>query len=263
MRKDEVTVFGVLRMKQYHIALDESQVGRYVLLPGNPQRVEKMAKYLDNPVYVGQNREYCCWNGEVLGEKVSILSTGIGCPSAAIAMEELGQIGADTFIRTGTCGMLQPGHGRGEIVIPTGSVRGGATANAYVPLNFPAVAHHEIVADLIEAAKKLQYKHSVGIIQCKDAFYLEDPAVLPRQKDVEAEWEVWRRAGVVASEMESDTLFVIASIRGFRMGTVLMSLGGTAGETEMVGTSKDELDRMTTTAIEALKIRILKDRASK
>jgi uridine phosphorylase len=127
----------------------------------------------------------------------------------------------------------------------------------------PVHTGHEIVADLIEAAKKLQYKHSVGIIQCKDAFYLEDPAVLPRQKDVEAEWEVWRRAGVVASEMESDTLFVIASIRGFRMGTVLMSLGGTAGETEMVGTSKDELYRMTTMAIEALKIRILKYRASK
>ncbi len=159
--------------------------------------------------------------------------------------------------------MLQPGHGRGEIVIPTGSVRGGSTANAYVPIAFPAVPHHEIVADLVEAAKKLQYKHNVGIIQCKDAFYLEDPAVLPRQRAVEAEWEVWRRAGVIASEMESDTLFVVASIRGFRMGTVLMSLGGTAGETEMVGTSKDELDKMTTTAVEALKIRILKDRASK
>ena len=250
-------------MKQYHIALDNGQVGRYVLLPGNPQRVEKMARYLDNPVFMGQNREYCCWNGELLGEKVSIVSTGIGGPSAAIAMEELGAIGADTFLRTGTCGMLQPGHGRGELVIATGSVRGGSTADAYVPREFPAIANYEIVNDLIAAADNLGYKRSVGIIQCKDAFYLEDPVKLPRQQQVEVMWDVWRRAGVVASEMESDTLFVIASIRGYRMGTVLMSLGGTAGETEMVGTSKDELDRMTTTAIEALKIRIQKDREVK
>ncbi len=248
-------------MRQYHVQLERGEVGRYVLLPGNPQRVEKMAQYLENAHFVRQNREYCTWTGELLGEKVSIVSTGIGGPSAAICMEELGEIGVDTFIRTGTCGMLQPGHGRGEVVIATGSVRGGATADAYVPRSFPAIANHDIVTDLIEAARGRGYTHSVGIIQCKDAFYLEDPVKLPRAKQVEMEWEMWRRAGVVASEMESDTLFVIASIRGYRMGTVLMSLGGTAGDTEMVGTSKDELDRMTTTAIDALKIRIQKDRA--
>ncbi|MCL2325436.1 MAG: nucleoside phosphorylase [Proteobacteria bacterium] len=247
-------------MRQYHIALEKGEVGRYAFLPGNPGRVEKMARYLDDPVFVRQNREYCCWNGTLLGETVSIVSTGIGGPSAAIAMEELGAIGVDTFIRTGTCGALQPHVGRGDLIIATASVRGGATANAYVPLSFPAVAHHSMVANLIEAASKRQYRHATGIIQCKDAFYLEDPEMLPRHAKAEEDWDTWRRAGVVASEMESDTLFVIASIRGYRMGTVLVSLGGTAGETEMVGTTADELERLTLCAFDALKIQILKDR---
>lgn len=247
-------------MRQYHVALERGEVGRYVMLPGNPGRVEKMAKYLDEPVFVRQNREYCCWNGKLLGETVSIVSTGIGGPSAAIAIEELGAIGADTFIRTGTCGSLQDEYGRGDLIIATGSVRGGATANAYVPLAYPAVANHELVSDLIEAARAKGYRFGAGIIQCKDAFFLEDPDMLPLHNEAKNYWETLKLAGVLASEMESDTLFVIGSIRKYRVATVLLALGGTAGDTEMVGTTPEELERMTVCAIEALKLRIQRDR---
>lgn len=247
-------------MRQYHVALEQGEVGRYVFLPGNPGRVEKMAKYLDKPYFVRQNREYCTWNGYIEDELVSIVSTGIGGPSAAIAMEELGAIGANTFIRTGTCGLLQSGMQRGDLVIATGSVRGGATANAYVPLSYPALASHELVRDLMEAAKHLDYRSHCGIIQCKDAFFLEDPDKLPRRTEVEAEWDTWIRAGVLASEMESDTLFVVATIRGYRMGTVLLGLGGKAEDGPLQGTQPEELERMTRCGMEAMRLCILRDR---
>jgi uridine phosphorylase len=247
-------------MRQYHVALERGEIGRYVFLPGNPGRVERMAKYLDKPYFVRQNREYCTWNGYLDGELLSIVSTGIGGPSAAIAMEELGAIGADTFIRTGTCGLLQDGMQRGDLVIATGSVRGGATADAYVPLSYPAVAHHEIVHDLIEAAKSNNYRHHTGIIQCKDAFFLEDPDRLPRKEQAQTEWDTWMRAGVVASEMESDTLFVIASIRGYRMGTVLLGLGGKAEDGPLKGTADDELERMTRCSLDAMRRCIARDK---
>lgn len=240
-------------MRQYHVALERGEIGRYVILPGNPGRVEKLAKFLDNPYFVRQNREYCTWNGTLDGELVSIVSTGIGGPSAAICLEELIEIGADTFIRTGTCGGLQPEIKRSHIIIPTGSVRGGATANAYVPPQFPSLANYEIVNHLAATARELGSPYHTGIVQCKDAFYLEDPDKLPNGIKARQDWEMWVKAGVLASEMESDTLFVIGSIRKVRVGTVLISLGGRAEEGPMIGTTPEDLEHMMGCALGAIR----------
>ncbi|MEJ2744874.1 MAG: nucleoside phosphorylase, partial [bacterium] len=126
--------------KQYHVKLAKGDVGRYVLLPGDPGRVPVIAGFLDKAEKVAQNREYTTYTGEVDGVKVSVTSTGIGCPSAAIAVEELARVGADTFIRVGTAGGLQTDVGIGDLVISTATVREDGTSLQYVPLNYPAVA---------------------------------------------------------------------------------------------------------------------------
>jgi len=248
-------------LRQYHIKLAQGDVGRYVFMPGDPGRVEKIAQYLDKARFVGLNREYCTWTGELEGVEVSVTSSGIGGPSAAIAIEELGAIGADTFIRLGTCGLLQPGLERGDLVIASGAVRGGATADAYVPPRFPAVADLEIQQALCEAAREAGWRHRRGIVQCKDAFFLEEPERLPADAVAEGEWRVWERAGVLASEMESDTLFVVGSVRGWRVGSILLGLGGRASSSPIEPASADELDRLVRCGVEGLRRLIRQDLA--
>ena len=205
---------------QYHIHCNRGDVGRYVFLPGDPGRCQSIASFFDNPVHIGMNREYNIYTGTMLGQKVSVCSTGIGGPSASIAMEELAAIGADTFIRVGTCGGIAMDVLPGDVVVATGAIRYEHTSLEYAPIEFPAVADWEITNCLVEAAKALGYPLHTGVVQCKDAFYGQhSPARMPVSYELLNKWEAWKRLGVKASEMESAALFVVADALGCRCGS--------------------------------------------
>lgn len=205
---------------QYHIHCVKGDVGRYVLLPGDPGRCESIANLFDDSVHIGMNREYNIYTGTLLGQKVSVCSTGIGGPSAAIAMEELAAIGADTFIRVGTCGGIDMEVMPGDVVVATGAIRFEHTSLEYAPIEFPSVADFDITAALKAASEDLGYRTHVGIVQCKDAFYGQhSPEKSPVYYDLLHKWESWKRLGVKASEMESAALFVVAAALGVRCGS--------------------------------------------
>ena len=205
---------------QYHIHCKQGDVGRYVFLPGDPGRCESIARLFDNPVHVGMNREYNIWNGELLGQKVTACSSGIGGPSASIAMEELTAIGADTFIRVGTCGGIDMDVLPGDVVVATGSIRFEHTSLEYAPIEFPAVPDFDVTAALKSAAEDLGYRVHTGVVQCKDSFYGQhSPEKSPVYYDLLQKWESWKRLGVKASEKESSALFVVASALGVRCGS--------------------------------------------
>ena len=195
-------------------------VGRYVILPGDPGRCEKIAALFDDAHFVAQNREYTVYTGTLLGEKVSVCSTGIGGPSASIAMEELHNIGADTFIRVGTCGGIDLDVQSGDVVVATGAIRFEHTSLEYAPIEFPAVADWEITNALVDATKAMGYPLHIGVVQCKDSFYGQhSPDASPVSYELKAKWESWKRLGVKASEMESAALFVEAAALGCRCGS--------------------------------------------
>ena len=197
---------------QYHIQLGKGDVGRYVLLPGDPKRCEKIAAHFDNPVKMADSREYVTYTGYLEGEKVSVTSTGIGGASASIAMEELVKIGADTFIRVGTCGGMQIPVKSGDLVIATGAIRMEGTSREYAPIEYPAVADFHMVRALVQAAEKEKYPYHVGVVQCKDAFYGQhEPETKPVSYELLNKWEAWKRLGCLASEMESAALFVVGN----------------------------------------------------
>ena len=206
--------------KQFHINCVEGDVGRYVLLPGDPGRCEAIAQHFDDPVHIGMNREYNIWTGYLLGEKVSVCSTGIGGPSASIAMEELHNIGADTFIRVGTCGGIHLDVQPGDVVVATGAIRYEHTSMEYAPIEFPAVSDFDIAMALKTAGEELGYRIHTGVVQCKDSFYGQhSPEKSPVYYELLQKWESWKRLGVKASEMESAALFVLASALGVRCGS--------------------------------------------
>ena len=205
---------------QFHIRCKKGDVGRYVFLPGDPGRCEAIAAHFDDPVHIGMNREYNIYTGTLLGEKVSVCSTGIGGPSAAIAMEELAAIGADTFIRVGTTGGIALDVQPGDVVVATGAVRFEHTSMEYAPIEFPAVADFDITMALKQASEALGYRTHVGVVQCKDSFYGQHaPQKSPVSYELEQKWEAWKRLGVKSSEMESAALFVVAAALGVRCGS--------------------------------------------
>ena len=205
---------------QYHIRCKEGDVGRYCFLPGDPGRCEAIAQHFDNPVHVGMNREYNIYTGTLLGEKVSVCSTGIGGPSAAIAMEELSAIGADTFIRVGTCGGIDLNVLPGDVVVATGAIRFEHTSFEYAPAEFPSVPDFDVTLALREASLALGYRTHTGVVQCKDSFYGQhSPEKSPVSYELLQKWESWKRLGVKASEMESAALFVVAAALGVRCGS--------------------------------------------
>ncbi len=205
---------------QYHIHCQTGDVGRYCFLPGDPGRCEAIAQYFDDPVHIGMNREYNIYTGTLLGEKVSVCSTGIGGPSASIAMEELTAIGADTFIRVGTSGGIDLNVMPGDVVVATGAIRFEHTSMEYAPLEFPAVPDFDVTAALKSASEDLGYRTHVGVVQCKDAFYGQhSPEKSPVSYELLQKWEAWKRLGVKCSEMESAALFVVASALGVRCGS--------------------------------------------
>ena len=209
--------------KEYHVNLTKGDVGEYVILPGDPGRCEKIAQYFDNPVLVANNREYVTYTGTLDGVKVSVTSTGIGGPSAAIALEELVHCGAHTFVRVGTSGGMHKEVLGGDVVIATGAIRLDGTSKEYAPIEYPAVANFDVVMALKESAKELNHPYHVGVVQCKDSFYGQhSPESMPIASELQNKWEAWIRTGALTSEMESATLFIVGSTRRVRVGAVLL-----------------------------------------
>ena len=209
--------------KQYHIQLERGDVGKYVLLPGDPGRCEPISRLFDNPRHVATNREYVTYTGTLDGVPVSVTSTGIGCPSAAIALEELVRCGADTFIRVGTSGHIQKDIRSGELAIISAAIRDEGTSRHYMPIEFPAIADIDVVLALQAAAKKTGAIHRTGITQSKDSFYGQhEPERMGVAKDLLERWKAWEIGGALCSEMEASALFVIASMLRVRAGGVMM-----------------------------------------
>jgi len=235
---------------QYHVHIKKGDVGRYVILPGDPKRCAVIAQYLDDAVFIADNREFVTYTGFLDGEKVSVTSTGIGGPSASIAMEELVQCGADTFIRMGTCGGIALDVKGGDVVIATGAIRNEGTSREYAPIEFPAVANTDVVNALVKASRDLGKIYHVGIVQCKDSFYGQhSPQIKPVSYELLNKWEAWKRLGTLASEMESAALFVVASYLGVRCGSEFFVVGNQ--EREALGID-NPIMHDTTTAIEVV-----------
>ncbi len=247
---------------QYHIQCWSGDVGRYCILPGDPGRCEKIAAFFENPVKVAQNREFTTYTGTLEGEKVSVTSTGIGGPSAAIAMEELAAAGADTFIRVGTCGGINMKVKSGDCVIATGAVRHEGTSREYAPIEYPAVPDFQVTEALADAARSLGCAWHAGVCQCKDSFYGQhSPDRMPVAGELCYKWEAWKRLGVLASEMESAALFTAAAALNLRCGAVFHVIWNQ--ERKAAGFSEpDAMDteKAVRVGVEALRRLILQDR---
>ena len=211
---------------QYHLNIKPGDVGKYVILPGDPKRCEKIAKYFDDPKLIADNREYVTYTGYLDGEKVSVTSTGIGGPSASIALEELVKCGAETFVRVGTSGGMDIDVKGGDIVVATGAIRMEGTTKEYAPIEFPAVANIDVANALREAAGNLGYTYHTGVVQCKDSFYGQhNPGIMPASYELENKWQAWLRMGAKASEMESAALFIVSSFLRVRCGSCFLVVG--------------------------------------
>ena len=249
--------------KQYHIQVGKGDVGRYVILPGDPKRCEKIAKYFDDAHLVADSREYVTYTGTLDGEKVSVTSTGIGGPSASIALEELAAAGADTFIRIGTCGGIQLDVKGGDVVIASGAIRMEGTSREYAPIEFPAVPDIDIVNALISSAKDLGQTYHVGVVQCKDSFYGQhSPETKPVSYELMNKWEAWKRLGCLASEMESAALFVVGSYLKVRTGSCFLVMANQ--EREKAGLDNPvahDTDMAVRVAVGAMRSLIAADRA--
>ncbi len=247
---------------QYHINVKAGDIGKYCILPGDPDRCELIAKYLDDPYFVSRNREYTVWNGYLEGELVSVCSTGIGGPSAAIAAEELYACGARCMIRVGTCGGISLDVRAGDIVIASGAVRQDGTSREYAPLEFPAVPNTEVLFSLCAAAKELGLPHHAGVIQSKDSFYGQhSPSRMATEAELKQKWLAWKRLGVLASEMECATLFTVCATLGIQSGAAFLCLWNQERREAGIDTLCDEChdtSGVIRTAIEAIRKMILK-----
>ena len=247
--------------RQYHIQAGKGEVGRYVILPGDPKRCQKIAEYFDDPVFVADNREYVTYTGMLDGVKVSVTSTGIGGPSASIAVEELYRCGADTFVRIGTCGGMQTEVKSGDIVIATGAIRMEGTSKEYAPIEFPAVANLEVTNALVAAAGKKGCTFHTGVVQSKDAFYGQhSPETMPVSYELLNKWEAWKRLGCLASEMESAALFIVASTLHVRCGSVFLVMANQEREKQGLDNPvAHDTDMAIRVAIEAIRKLIKED----
>lgn len=249
-------------LRKYHVGLASGEVGEYVLVPGDPFRTALIARHLEGAEERAWSREYRTFTGRVGDTLVSTCSSGIGGPSMAIAVEELGELGVHTFLRVGTCGGGQPGIRLGDLIVATGAVRSEGTPNAYVPAEYPAIASHDVVAACVEAAKAAGAAHHVGVIRSVDALYADlVPERMPRPAEIKAEHETWARAGVVGNDMESATLLVVSALRRYRAGVILLCVDEVgAGEIHHVDASA--MDRLLRVAVDAVRRLIERDRAA-
>ncbi len=251
---------------QYHVHLRPGDVGKSVLLPGDPGRCELIASYFENPRFIASNREYTTYTGALLGEPVSVTSTGIGCPSTAIAVEELIKLGVHTFIRVGTAGAVQEDGHIGDLAIVTGAIRDEGTTAQYLPIEYPAIANLDIVVALRSAAIRFGLPYHVGVSHSKDSFYGEiEPARMPISGHLLSRWKAWKEGGAICSEMESSTLFILAGIYRKRAGSVVLIIGD---PTEKIKTPEEktrhdallDINRAIRVSVEALKLLIEQDR---
>ena len=196
-------------------------------MPGSPDRVPVIASFLDDAREIARKREYATYTGFLDGVKVSVTSTGIGGPSTAIAVEELAKIGSDTFIRVGTSGIMQDYIQRGDLIVANSAVRDEGTSHQYLPADFPAVAHHDVVNAFVRACKVRNLNFHTGVVHSKDSFYGEvESARMPMKRRIQERWACWVAGGALCSEMESATLFVVSSILRKRAGALMLA-GGT------------------------------------
>ena len=248
----------------YHIQVAPGEVGKYVILPGDPGRCEKIAQYFQDPVRIADNREFVTYTGTLEGEKVSVTSTGIGGPSASIAMEELSRCGADTFVRIGTCGGMQPEVKSGDVVIATGAIRMEGTSREYAPIEYPAVANLDVTNALVAAAKEKKLSYHAGVVQCKDAFYGQhEPEAMPVGYELINKWEAWKKMGCLASEMESAALFIAAGKLRARAGSCFLVIANQ--EREKLGLDNPvvhDTDMAIRVAVEAVRKLIKEDQAN-
>ena len=240
---------------QYHVGLKPGDVGEYVILPGDPHRVPKIAAYFDDAQKVADSREYVTYTGYLDGVKVSCTSTGVGGPSASIALEELVNVGANTFIRVGTCGGMDIDVKGGDIVIATGAVRMDGTSKEYAPIEYPAVADVTVASALVRAAQKMGVPYHQGVVQCKDAFYGQHmPEALPNSHELLEKWDAWLKMGCKASEMESSTLFIVGAYRRVRVGSVFLTVANQEREKAgLPNPQEHDTDLAIRVAIEAIR----------
>lgn len=248
--------------KQYHTGVGPGDVGEYVILPGDPKRCSKIAAHFDNPVLVADSREYVTYTGTIEGVKVSVTSTGIGGPSASIAIDELAKCGAKTFIRVGTCGGMQDEVLGGDIVIATGAVRMEGTSREFAPIEYPAVADFEVTNALVNAANRIGVRNHTGVVQCKDSFFGQhEPEIMPVSYELENKWQAWLRMGCLASEMESAALFIAGSFLRVRVGSCFLVVANQ--ERAKKGLANEQVHDTETaivTAVEAIRELILKEK---
>ena len=248
--------------EEFHLRIKAGDVGKYVLLCGDPGRCEKIAKYFDNAQHVITNREYTVYTGTLEGEKISVCSTGIGGPSAAIALEELVHCGAEVFIRVGTSGGMDPEVKSGDVAIGTAAIRMEGTSKEYAPIEYPAVVDFGVVSALVQAAEASGTPYHVGVLQCKDSFYGQhSPESMPVAYELKSKWDAFVACGALASEMESAALFIVGSVRHVRVGSIMLVV---ANQTRREMGLEDHVSLDTESAIrigvEAMRILILKDR---
>lgn len=247
---------------QYHLQIRSGDVGRYVILPGDPKRCKKIAEHFEDAKLVADSREFVTYTGFLDGEKVSVTSTGIGGPSASIAMEELVRCGADTFIRVGTCGGIELDVKGGDIVVATGSVRMEGTSREYAPIEYPAVANLDVTNALVQASKELGFTCHAGVVQSKDAFYGQhEPERMPVSYELMNKWEAWKRLGCLASEMESAALFIVAAHLRVRCGADFLVMGNQERDAlEMENPIAHDTEAAIRIAVEAIRKLIKEDK---
>lgn len=251
--------------KQFHIACAQGDIGRYCILPGDPGRVPAIAALFDDAKQIAYNREFNVWTGTLLGEKVTACSTGIGGPSASIAMEELHKCGADTFIRTGTCGGIDLNVQSGDVVVATGAIRMEGTSREYAPMEFPAIPDLNVTNALVNAARSMGYPFHTGVVQCKDAFYGQhEPETKPVSYELMNKWEAWKRLGCMASEMESAALFIVGSYLHVRVGSCFLVVANQEREKmNLPNPVAHDTDMAIRVAVEAIRDLIRQDREQK
>lgn len=249
---------------QYHIHVQTGDVGRYVLLPGDPGRCEQIASHFTDARLVAQNREYVTYTGALDGVPVSVTSTGIGGPSAAIALEELVCCGADTFIRVGTCGGMEQDVKGGDIVVATGAIRMEGTSREYAPIEFPAVADLAVTNALADAARALGYRCHTGVVQSKDSFFGQHaPETKPVSYDLQNKWQAWLRMGCKASEMEAAALFIVGGYLRVRVGADFLVMGNQErAKAGLDNVIQKDTQQAVEVAVEALRLLIARDRAT-
>ncbi len=241
---------------QYHIRCRPGDVGKYVLLPGDPGRVPILAGYLDEAWKVAENREYVTYTGRLGDTLVSVTSTGIGCPSATIAVEELANVGAEVFIRVGTCGGVDPSVHAGDIVVAEAAVRGDGATREYLPVEYPAVADHGVVEALLRAARRLGVPVKRGVVWTHDAYY-RGTWVGEMPERARRVYEPWLEGGVLCVENEVSGVYVVSRVRRRRAGALLLCMGNNLSE-ELEPFSEEDyrrgVDAMARVALEAVRI---------